>query len=1424
MKPKSSSLFASSLHSSTTSRLRTPFILAGSVAALFVGQYEAAGASFSWNNGTGLWSDLTQWNGGTVPPSNDNTTLLTFGGSGVTGYTSTVDTGGGASDPWGVNGLTLNSTASAAETIDDSNTNGIRFMGTIPFLTQLGSGAFNISAPLSLGSGISVLTLGGNGAGLVTVSSPVSEESAGLGLTKTGSSSFTLTNTNSYTGATTLQRGTTTLTGANGSITTSSGITLRGRSTLALNNTSAANNGDRIAGGFASAAGGGTLNFLSDSAIATNYSESIGAVTTGTGTLNINTSLADTGQTSILTLDSLARTAGGTLRLSGNGLGVDDRNRISVTTAPTLTAGILPYVILVDPASSGTGMVNFATHDGGAGGALTKYISYETGAQTTWTANTVNARPAGDQSVTAARTLNSLMLDDTIDLLASGGDRIITTGQGGLGAVVQTGGTSTMLISGTSEVVLAFGTSEAIFNIDGTLIHERDGTTVMTGTGGLTKTGPGALTLRGAGASTRYNINVTGQLNLNQGLFDISLDGTGLNGFTAINLNGGDFTLRNTSGSGTRIYSPGFVVNADGTLSFGVVAAGSLTTTFTFSSLAINNGATLTTGAGPNANVGSTPKLTIAGTTTLNSDATLNTGTGATVTLVGAVGQDASARSLAKDGPGTLVLSAAGSYTGGTTIKSGILNFVTDGMGTSGNVTFTGGTLLYGASNSQDLSNRLHNSTGAVSIDTGANVVTYASAIDSNNTGGLTKLGSGTLTLAGNNAYTGLTTISAGTLSAGAANNLGEAASNLVFDGGTLQVTGIALTNFSGIGHTVSFNSGKTVGLDINNSGNTFTVDQVLNQTTGGFTKLGAGTVVLNQNNTYTGGTTLTAGVLNLGSAQSGSGGPLGGSGTVASVGIISFGGGTLQFSASNQTDYSSRFSAASGQAYKIDTNGQSVDWGTGRAPSGTGTLTKLGAGTLNVTTVTNGWTGATTIDAGTLNVGGLAAVNTNSSIGKGSSGGSAADLVFGGGTLQYTVATASTPTTTDRLFTIGDASGLTATIDSSSATASNTLSFTGTGALEFGVSGARTLTLTGINTGANTFTPIIGDGTGGATDVIKSLAGTWVLAGANTYTGTTQVNAGTLLVNGSTVAASAVSVTAGTLGGTGTVAGTVGMATGTTLAPGSTSSIGTLATGSVTLVSGTVFDADINTDPTATSDRLNVTGDLNLAGATLAVENLGTAVPPSFTVFTIATYSGTLSGIFNGLAEGATVVIGSLNYTLKYADGGKNITLTAPEKIGSPYGDWAAANITNIDPLADPTPAGDPDKDGTTNLAEFAFNGDPLDGSDNGQVYMLTVDSDYVGDPSSANELVLTVAVRTGTTAFAGTPSPTANQAADGITYTIEGSTTLGGFNTLVNVVPTPVTTNLPAVGAGYEYRSFSLDGSNGLPGKGFLRAKAAN
>ncbi|MDT8390352.1 MAG: autotransporter-associated beta strand repeat-containing protein [Lentisphaeria bacterium] len=124
---------------------------------------------------------------------------------------------------------------------------------------------------------------------------------------------------------------------------------------------------------------------------------------------------------------------------------------------------------------------------------------------------------------------------------------------------------------------------------------------------------------------------------------------------------------------------------------------------------------------------------------------------------------------------------------------------------------------------------------------------------------GINKSGAGTLLLTAANTYDGATTISAGTVSIETSANAGVGGA-IVFDGGTLQIRGTTLTQLSGLGHAATLNSNKTVGFDIQAAGNTFTADQVLNQGTGGLIKSGAGTLVLNQNNTFTGATTVSGG------------------------------------------------------------------------------------------------------------------------------------------------------------------------------------------------------------------------------------------------------------------------------------------------------------------------------------------------------------------------------------------------------------------------------------------------------------------------------------------------------------------------------------------------------------------------------------
>ena len=153
------------------------------------------------------------------------------------------------------------------------------------------------------------------------------------------------------------------------------------------------------------------------------------------------------------------------------------------------------------------------------------------------------------------------------------------------------------------------------------------------------------------------------------------------------------------------------------------------------------------------------------------------------------------------------------------------------------------------------------------------------------------------------------------------------------------------------------------------------------------------------------------------------------------------------------------------------------------------------------------------------------------------------------------------------------------------------------------------------------------GNGAGAA--VTLSGAGTVVFAGANTYSGATTISGATLLVTGSLLS-SAVSVQGGSLGGTGTT-GAVNVASGGTLSPGT--SVGVLSTGSLTFAAGAHFKVEIG----AQSDRVAVSGTVDLAGATLDVSLIAGFNPAEGTTFTIVDNDGVDSviGTFAGRAEG---------------------------------------------------------------------------------------------------------------------------------------------------------------------------------------------
>lgn len=355
------------------------------------------------------------------------------------------------------------------------------------------------------------------------------------------------------------------------------------------------------------------------------------------------------------------------------------------------------------------------------------------------------------------------------------------------------------------------------------------------------------------------------------------------------------------------------------------------------------------------------------------------------------------ARDFTKQGDNTLILSAANTYTGTTTLAAGTLRadfadvldvtnplnpITTSGaLGAGGNIAFAGGTLQYTANSAgNDYSYRIAGGTSAMTFDTNGEDVTLAASLAGNT--GLTKLGAGQLTAQWDESYNGITTVDGGTLvlvSSSAANKNSNSTGFQINNGSTLKIekgVGSLLVN----AENFTFDSAGGGALELSSTGQTLWRNNTI-VTTGGSQNTLSGTSLLNMQNTRTTTFNVAAGsdAVDLLVSVDFERGFLvkQGAGTVAltdanndllNTNTITIEGGVFEVAGGGRIK-SGNFGGAviNDGIYRHSSSANQTLFG---VVSGTGTIEQTGSGTLTLSGV-NSYTGTTTVSSGALFVNG---------------------------------------------------------------------------------------------------------------------------------------------------------------------------------------------------------------------------------------------------------------------------------------------------------------------------------------------------------------------------------------------------------------------------------------------------------------------
>jgi autotransporter-associated beta strand protein len=500
-------------------------------------------------------------------------------------------------------------------------------------------------------------------------------------------------------------------------------------------------------------------------------------------------------------------------------------------------------------------------------------------------------------------------------------------------------------------------------------------------------------------------------------------------------------------------------------------------------------------------------------------------------------------------------------------------------------------------------------------------------------------------------------------------NTTGYYAKDIALDNGRIELTGSNLT--------------LDAPIDVTNVGNLhvaftralFTAQPITGTGSLSMTSSGAGAVgvlVLLNENTYAGATTVDTGTLRIGNRTA--------TGSINTQPVTLSNNGNLQISRSDNT--------------MVFPN---VIEGAGNVIIGvTAAVTAPEYDSLVTLTGTNTFTGGLTVSSGGVKIQNAAALGSGAktvNLTNGTAG--RPQFYLDGSSANITVPdTVSFVTSSTNLShpAIGNLAGdnvISGSITLAAGGGSTAVSVLGGSlALNGGIasnSSGRALILGGVSGTTGTINGVVSDGTN-PVGIQVSGENVWKLTSANTYTGNTTVNSGTLLVNGiQNIGTGAVNVVGGTIGGIGTIGGNVTVQAAGSIAPGE--GIGILTTSNAATIDGTL---SVDIDGTS-ADKLVVGSTLDVGGATLTVNEAGAGL--TLPVYIIAQASAPIVGTF-----ATTNIPAGYNAVVNY-DGLNQIALVK----GTPYSNWETANgITAAGAAADS------DNDGVSNGIEFVIGGDP--------------------------------------------------------------------------------------------------------------------